>query len=109
MKKYRRWSGKKLVLILAQGRCKMAVKTLFSLVKHSLEIDEDLIKKIKRDLDSLYFAIKETNTSKSVDYLNVIEARVDLLDDDLQSLGVIIEAIEKEVSEAIKVSGGENV
>jgi len=87
----------------------MAVKTLFDLIKHSLTIDENIIKKIKRDLDNLYFAIKDTNTGKSMDYLNVIEARVDLLDDDLQSLGVIIEAIEKEVTKAEKVSEDKNV
>jgi hypothetical protein len=78
----------------------MAIKTLFDLIKHSLAIDEDIIKKIKRDLDSLYFEVKDGNVNQSIAYLNRIEARIDLLDDDLQSLGVIIEAIEKEMSEA---------
>jgi hypothetical protein len=80
----------------------MAIKTLFDLVKHSLAIDEDIIKKLKRDLDSLFFEIKDGNINLSKVYLNKIEARIDLLDDDLQSFGVMIEAIEKE-SEAKNV------
>jgi hypothetical protein len=80
----------------------MAIKTLFDLVKHSLAIDEDIIKKLKRDLDSLFFEIKDGNINLSKVYLNKIEARIDLLNDDLQSFGVMIEAIEKE-SEAKNV------
>jgi hypothetical protein len=80
----------------------MAIKTLFDLIKHSLVIDEDIIKKLKRDLDSLFFEIKDGNINLSKVYLNKIEARIDLLDDDLQSFGVMIEAIEKE-SEAKNV------
>jgi hypothetical protein len=74
----------------------MAIKTLFDLVKHSLAIDENIIKKLKRDLDSLFFEIKDGNINLSKVYLNRIEARINLLDDDLQSFGVMIEAIEKE-------------
>jgi septation ring formation regulator EzrA len=80
----------------------MAIKTLFDLVKHSLAIDEDIIKKLKRDLDSLFSEIKDGNINLSKVYLNKIEARIDLLNDDLQSFGVMIEAIEKE-SEAKNV------